>query len=213
MALNLFIDSTDNALLAGQGQNAQINPLSLPFFYGDSVVTINVYVYTRNPQQSQSTSPFTGAANLTAVLPNGALSFWITDGTVGGIVYAAQPAWVPDPTNTFWTANIALNTVALQTAFTTNPKGPLQCVLQIGLNNQTILSVAIQIAVGLPQNVVIPAPGLTPIYLQQAQAMFVPINPANGQVIYLKSPAGHTLALQAIDNADGSVSFEASQLN
>jgi hypothetical protein len=213
MGLNLFIDSTDNALLAGQFQNANVNPTTLPLFYGDSAVTLNVYVFTRNPQQSQSTSPFTGAANLTAVPPVGALSFWITAGTVGGTVYAAQNVWTADPTNTFWTASIALNTTALQAAFTANPAGPLSCTMQFGLNNQTILSVPIFIAVGLPQNTVIPAPGLTPISLQQANQLYVPVNAPAGFARQMTSPAGHTFVERAVDNPDGSSSVRWDQIS
>lgn len=213
--MNIFVDTTDNALISGtggSGSNQNFNPLSLPFFYGDQI-TVNVYLFSRLIQATPSQFQY-------AAIPSAGktVSLYITDGKATPTNIWATQTLVPDSSGQFFTGLLALNTSTLQAYFAANPSvggvapAPfLKLGLTDGAQTPTVFSQPVNIFVGLPPSTIVPVPPLTPLSLQQANQLYVPVNPQNGGVIYLKSLAGHTLVLYAKDQGDGSVSFQTDQ--
>jgi hypothetical protein len=211
--LNLFIDTTSNSLLAGLASPLQVNPATLPLWFGD---TLSLQIYLLNTTNSSlfGSNPYT-------VINNAGLQLflYLDDGTIApGVIYTQQITWQADPTNSYFYSTLSLNTMALQTllgtATTANASLKVGYV-QAGLQT-TVLSVPVTIGVGIPSSGLVVPPGLTPLSVEVANNLFVHLdgNPNNpGQGFYLVSPAGKKLLVHAIDNQDGTASLIADPTN
>jgi hypothetical protein len=208
--LDIFIDTSNRSLVSSQTGGASIQASSLPFFYPD---TLTVRVFLLTPISNNSF----GVPQYQIIPTTGlALVLYINGGTDTGSNLAAQTVWQTDPNNTYFYADVSLATAGIKQNL--GQKTSCQVYLQIGTiqngNTRTYISSPITIQAGLNNaNLVVP-PSLTPLSLQAATAMFVPINglPA-GQGFYLITPNGKKLYLQAVDNPDGTASFLASPVN
>lgn len=217
--LNLFIDISRNQLLAStvSSQNVDIN--SLAWFFGDTP-TFNIYLLTPN-----GGSP--SAPQFANVLPTGlALFLYLDDGTISGTIYTQQITWTPvitttpvngvqTPSGGYFTANLALNTSALQTLIGGGTSG--SCWIKIGYVQNglptTILSKQVTINVGLPSPAVIPTPaGQTAISAEVAAQTFVPLIGPAGGTFQMTSANGVVFVVGVIDNGDGTGSFGLSRL-
>lgn len=200
--------------MAGLSSSQLIDPSSLPLFYPD---TPNFSIYLLglpvgyNPT-NQSASAFA------SIVPSGLkLYAFMDDGKIGGTTYTQQVTWTIDPTNSFFTGSIPLNTAAIVTLLGTGTSA--SAWLHIGYtdangNQFTVFSRQVRIGVGINTGaaVVVP-PGLTALSKEEALQLFWTINPVVGRPLYLESPNGKIFALTVVDNPDSTASFEASQLN
>ena len=178
-------------------------PQSLPFFYGDTIV-LNVYLYQL---VQAATNP---AGNFPyQIIPNMGLQLelFIDDGTIAGTLapLAGCVNWAPDPTNSYLTGTLSLNTEALAIKIGTGIS--LSCYLSVGYiaNGQTttVLKVPINIGVGVLNGPFTVPPTLTPLSLEAARNMFFPIQPVKGQVLYLATLTGRVFMAAAVDDAAG----------
>lgn len=215
--LTLYINTSNNTLVAGQLSTQAIDPSSLPFFYGD---TLTLFVYLLqwpkgyNPQDvTNSTLQTVSTAGLT-------LSLYIDDGTIGGIIYTQALTFQTDPNNQYFYTPVgsllALNTAALATLLGTST-GPKPAYLKIGYTQNglvtTILSRQVNIGVGLPSQPLVVPPGQTPLSAEVANATYFPRQPVAGLPLFLESPNGKILLLAATDQPDGTAQFTASPIN
>ncbi len=211
--LTLFINISNNTLVAGLASTQPVDPLSLPFFYGD---TLNLKIYllqtppgynAQDPSNSQLQVVPIAGLTLYLYLDNGVI--------VGQTIYADQVAFTPDYVNNCWTGQLALNTAQLQTLLGASTSQ--QCWLKVGYVQNglqtTVLSRQINVGVGLPVGALAIIPGLTPLSLEVARTLFFPINPVAGMPLYLESQAGKIIGLEAVDQPDGSADFEANAVN
>jgi len=211
-SLNLTIDTTNDALLAGYYAPITIDPQSLPFYFGDTI-SLKVQLLNKTNTTLAGSNPYTiiNTAGLQ-------LFMFLTDGKIGGTIYTQQISWNTDPTFSYFFSTLSLNTLALQTLLGMNTSAT--CWLQIGYVQNglpvTVFSQQIVISVGIPAtNLVVPA-GLTPLSAEVANAMFVHLdgNPNNpGQGFFLVTPNGKKLFICAADNPDGTAVFQANPVN
>jgi hypothetical protein len=211
--LTLFVNTSNKTLVAGQSSVQTIDPLSLPLFCNDTP-TINVYLlqvplnYNAN-DPSRSTLQTISTAGL-------ALQMYLDDGKANGAnIYTQQLAFTADPGG-FWTGRLPLNTAALIALLGTSTSA--QAYLKIGILDAngypiTYFAKPVTILAGMPTGAVAVPAGLTPLSVEVANQMFVPKQPVAGQPIYLESGAGKILAMQALDNGDGTASFHADPVN
>jgi len=206
----LFVNIAANQILASATASTVIDPGTLPLYYGDTP-TIQL-------QFIQPTS--SGITPTLAIVPIAGLSpaLYLDDGTVAGgaTPYTQQLAWTPDPNGgQFWTAPLPLNTVAIQTLLGTSTS--VEAWIKLGYTSggypTTVLSQKVNIRVGLPVGALVTPPGQTPISLETARALFLPQTPVPGQPLPFASPTGHVFLLLAVDNADGTQTYQVSQLN
>jgi len=210
--LNLFIDTTANQLIAGLNNPVPVSPSQqLPLFVGDTV-NLKIWLLQNAGPAQLGASPYT-------VIPNQGLQLvlYITDGANGGTIYTQQVVFNQDAGGQFFSGSVSLNTPALTSQFTGSTKS-INPQLIIGyLSNglqTTVLSQAITITLGLPNNAVPQAPpGLTPLSAEAAAQTYVPIAGKAGQPIILISPAGKKIMLLAVDQPDGTASFQANPIN
>jgi hypothetical protein len=197
--LNLFIDTSDGVLLQGQ-QNAQvISALTLPLFIGDTL-TVYLWLFQRIPNSVNPANnfPFQTILN-TGIAP----VLYLTDGTVAGSAnpLASCVVWNPDPTQSYAVGTLNLNTPGLIAALGT--KTILSAYLLVGyLQNgvsTTVLNQKIVLGAGVPNGVPAVPEGLTPLSVQQARLMFMPIEPTAGQSLYLASPLGKVIEIACVD--------------
>lgn len=212
MRLSLYINTASNNLLSSLTGSAAVAPQSLPFFCGD---VIQLQVYLMEPlQTTQPSVPQYSIINTAGL----ALEMYITNGLDSNspdyIAYTWQVTWSTDPNNQYFYANLDLTQEALVTllANSTNATAYLVVGYVAGGYDTTVLYVTITLQPGIP-NAVGPLPaGLTPLSVQAAAGMFVPISGVppipgggpNGAGFFLTSPNGHKLYVCAVDNADGS---------
>jgi hypothetical protein len=207
--LSLYVDTTRNMLVGGLNNPAFVNPNALPIFYGDELL-LNIYLLNNVGPQGSGNSPF-------SVIPTAglALQVYLTDGTAAGTVYTNQVVFQADPSGTFFSGILPLNTPALQTLLGSNPYAT--AFLKIGyLQNAlptTVFSGQVTVNVGLPNAQLQVPPGQTPLSAEVAAQTFVPINGVAGQPIILVSAAGKKIALMAVDQPDGTADFQATPLN
>ena len=214
--LNIFNNTTNNSLVVSQVSQTQLQASALPLFCPDTL-QLNWYLLTQtlNSQNTIQISP---------VLTTG-LSFYvyITDGSLNGTVYTQQITWVADASGLFWTAYLALNTSAIINAIEALGSGSAQaaglaCFIEAGYidgngNQTTTLSQTITIKPGLPTGAMAPVPpGLTAASVQFVVASTMPQQPTAGLPLLLKSAAGKVIQMLAVDNPDGSVSLQQTNL-
>lgn len=210
-SLSLFIDTTSNSFITGNGNPAIISAASIPLFYGDTV-SMNIWLFNRIATGSgQNTSfPF-------QVIPTTGLTlfFYIDDGTVAGTIYTQQISWTPDASTNFFSANVNLATAGLLNLVNATAPSSAAAYLKIGyVQNglQTCViggSTQVNIGVGLPTSAVPGAPaGQTALSLEVALATFARLQGPAGQNIQLQSPNGHKIQIGCLDNPDGSHSFQ-----
>jgi hypothetical protein len=209
--LTLYINTSNNTLVSGQ-QNTQPIGSSLPLFFGDTL-SLKIYLL-QTPEGYNATDPSNSGLE---TVPTAGLQLvlYLTDGKDDGTIYTQCVNFVEDATGSFFTGQLALNTAALQTLFGNNKTA--SCYLQVGYIqdglNTTVLNMPVTLQVGIPTTPLTVPPGLTPLSVEAADAMFVPVNPLPGQPIYVQSADGlATFALRVVKNADGTYRFAADQL-
>ena len=210
--LKLFINTSNNTLVGGQTSTQVVPASSLPLFYGD---TLNLIIYLlQTPAGYNPTDPSNSTLQ-TVPLAGLQLFLYLDDGEVAATVYASQVAFATDPTGSYFTGTLALNTAALQTLLGTNTSAG--CWLKVGYVQgglqTTVLSQQVTVGVGIPVGVLVVPPGLTPLSAEVANALYWTVAPVNGRALYLASPTGKLVALVAVDTADGSVEVRGSPVN
>lgn len=210
--LTLYVNTSNNSLVAGRASTQAVDAGSLPFFYGDTLSLIIYLLQLPAGYNAQDPANSTLQTVSTAGLQ---LSVWIDDGTNGGTVYTDQIAFDTDAGNTYFFADLPLNTVALATLLGSSQSKT--AYLQIGYvqagKQTTVLTRVVNIGVGIPNVTQAVAPGLTPLSAEAANAAYFPKNPVPGLPIYLESLNGKILALMAVDNPDGTASLQANPIN
>ena len=203
-AITLYIDTTDGVLLAGQVGPQLINPLTLPFFYGDTL-TVNIWLYQRLAAASGQT-PFPFSLLFNAGL---AIQLAIYNGTVAGLLapYAACVNFVPDPTNSYVTGQLSLNTAALEALIGTGTSANAFLCIGYFLNGftTTVFKGQVNVGVGIVNGPIAIPPQLTPLSEQAAALQFLSIQPVPGQPYYLASASGRVIAITAVDDPNGGV--------
>lgn len=211
--MTLYIDTTSNRLLTNLNLNAQLQPQSLPFFYGDTL-PVRVYLLQRltnavvGPTNSQfSIIPTTGLA----------LSFYLTNGIAGGTIYTNQVMWAMDANQQYFYADVPMNTAGLLALVAAAGVNAASAYLQIGYTDGaepvSVLNQVVRVGVGVPPAAIVIPPGFDALSVQVANATYVPIAGIAGMPIYLISPSGKKIALMAVDDGDGGVSFQANPLS
>lgn len=213
MQLTLYIDVARNRLVSALNASTLIDPLSLPLFVGDK---LQLQVYLMTPLQTQQ--PSIPQYSIVSTLGL-ALGLYLTNGqdsnAVGYVAYTWQVAWNTDPNNTYFYATLDLTQAALVTLLGSNTSA--SCYLVVGYVqggvDTTVFYKPVTVQPGLPNAVGPPLAGLTPLSAEAAAQMFVPINGgAAGQSFIMLTPLGKRLLIQAVDNADGTISFQASPM-
>lgn len=213
--MTLYIDTTSNRLLVNLNLNQQLQPQSLPFFYGDTL-PVRVYLLQRltnavvGPTNSQfSIIPTTGLS----------LALYLTNGLVGValINYTNQVTWQTDSAQEYFYADLPMNTAGLLGIVQTTAPNPANAYLQVGYTDGaepvTVLNQIVRIGIGAPPAAIVIPPGFDALSVQVANATYVPIAGVAGMPIYLISPSGKKIALMAVDDGDGGVSFQANPLS
>ncbi len=214
--LNIFIDIANDALIGGLNSSRVGSATNLPLFYGDTLA-VQVYLMTpiaQNPNPAAPAGfPYVGVS--TAGL---SLSLLIDDGLPDTTnIYTQQLTWATDANNSYFYANVPLNTAAIKTLL--GSKSSASATLQIGFTQgglpRTILVQPITITAGIPNVVVAVPAGQTSISAEVALATFIPKDSTVrlGEPIYLSSPLGKIIALMCVDNGDGTASFQANPIN
>jgi hypothetical protein len=219
MQLTLYVTTNGQGLISSLNTSQPVDPTSLPLYIGD---TVQLQVYLMDPLQTTTPgiSNFgpknTAGLNLMLYLTNG------LDSNSGSYVqYSQQIVWSTDPNNQYFYATVALNTAGLITLIGNNTQASAYLVIgyQTAAGDTTVFEAQVTLKPGIPNaNIVVPA-GLTPISLEQARMIFVPVSGVSipggptGQGFYLTTPNGKKLFVQAIDNADGTASLDASPAN
>jgi hypothetical protein len=205
--LTLFISVSENALLTGLQESAQIDAQSLPLFYGD---TLALKVYLLNKLESKTLADFPYEKLSTSGL---AFFLYLTDGKASPTIYTQQIVWQTDANGLYFYANLALNTAALASLLGTATQA--SCWLKAGFTQAglpiTVLSKQVNISAGMPgASLDVPA-GLTPLSVEVANATYAPLIGCTG--IQFISPSGKIILARAVDNPDGTASFEQSPIN
>ena len=212
MQLAIYIDTSSNRLLAGLNLSTAIVPTSLPLFVGD---TLSLQVYLMIPLPT-----FTASVENYAIISTAGLSLlaYLTNGQDSSSIdyeqYTQQVVWTSDPTGQYFYANLALNTPALVTLIGDNENATANLVIGYLQNGvpRTVLNVPINLQAGVPtSNLVVPA-GLTPLSVEAAVGMFVPIAgvPANaplntGQGFFQTTPLGKKGYIHLDDDGAGGI--------
>jgi hypothetical protein len=210
--LTLYIDTTANQLIAALNSARTVDITSLPLFYPDTL-QLQIYLLTKLQQVDPNVFPYSIIS--TAGL---ALSLEISDGKADNdrTVYASQYAWNTDANNQYFFANLTLGTPAVKTLVQATEPGSAPAYFKIAYLTpaQTdIFSKVVQIGIGVGAPVLVVPPPLTPLSVEVASQTFFPLQPKAGLGLYLESPNGKIMLLQAVDNPDGTASFLASPIN
>lgn len=211
--LTLYIDTTSNTLITGQTSAVPIAPTALQLFFGD---TIQLQVFLFNKPASSS-APSIGQFPF-SILPTSGLTlyFYLDDGTISGTIYTQQISWTASADGTYFTANLSLNTAALQALIGANTEA--SCWIKIGYVQgglpTTVYSQKVTVKVGLPSLSAPSVPaGFTALSVEVGGQLFIPAQPVAGQPILIMSAAGKIIALAAVDQPDGTASFAPSNIN
>lgn len=222
MQLTLYIDTSANRLLSSLNTSSSVQTSSLPFFVGD---TLQLQVYLMNPLQT-----FTPSVPGYQIIPTTGLTLelFLTNGLESGAVgppayaqYTQQVVWNTDPTNSYFYANLALNTAELIALIGDSTSAKAYLVIgyvQAG-KDTTVLYQPITVQPGLPNSNLVVPPGLTPLSLEAAVGLFVPIIgvPANAPLAFgsgyiLTTPLGKKLFIHAADDGQGGATLQADQI-
>ena len=195
--LSLYLDVTTNTLFSGLTGGFAIPSTSLPFFYGD---TLPLRIYLIQPIDNA----ITGSAQY-EIIPtiNNTLQLYLDGGSEGSTIYTQQLAWSSDPASEYFYANLALNTAGLKALLSNKLK--IQCYLRLliisnGLPRTVYLNpINIQPGGIPPVNLVVPV-GQTPISLEVAKTLFVPIQGLPGEGFFMTSPDGTKKVFIQLDN-------------
>ncbi len=132
--------------------------------------------------------------------------------------YTQQVVWNTDPNNQYFYANLALNTQALIDLLAENTSAKAYLVIgyvQAGADT-TVLYQPITVQPGVPTSNLVVPPGLTPLSMEAASGLFVPIAgvPPNAPAAFgggfiLTSPLGKKLFIHADDDGAGGVVYKA----
>lgn len=208
----LYIDTTANRLVSGLSSPSPIAASSIPLFFGDTI-SLKVYLLDKNPNANPTTTNPYAPINLSGLQ----LQLYIDNGLVTSpTIYTQQVTFNVNSTNAssqFFYADLALNTTPLQTLISNAGGISAQAYLKIGYVQSavatTVLSQQVTIGVGLPSAALSVPAGQTALTVEVANNTFVPLQPLAGQPIQLMSGLGKVLVLYAKDEADGSVTFQA----
>jgi hypothetical protein len=211
--LKLFVNTSNNTLSAGQLSSQSIDAASLPFFCPD---TFNLVVYLLQTPLGYNAQDPSNSKLQTVSNAGMTINVYLNDGTLGGVTYASALGLVPDPSNTYATGVLSLNT-DLMKALCVSPATRASCWIKIvyvqnGLET-TVLSQQVNIGIGVLLPASVPIMGQTPLSVEVANATYLPKEPVAGLAHYLESPNGKIFMLAAIDNADGTATFVATQIN
>lgn len=202
--INIYIDADTRKVLAGPDSSQTIDAGSLPLSFGDNP-TFNIYLRTK----SSSINPVVYKAVPTTGLT---LFFYLNDGLIDGTIYTQQITWTPDSGATFFTAKVAMNTLALKTLIGTSTTGP--CAIKIGYAQNgditTVLSDLTKVGVGLPSTSLVVPAGQTALTAEVAASTYFGLQPVNGRPMKLATATGRIVTLLAVDNSDGTASLNAS---
>ena len=161
---------------------------------------MNIYLMTPVP------GTFLGQSSFQIVPTTGlALVLYIDGGPEGSKILTQQVTWAADPTQSFFSANLPLNTTAIQQAL--GIKINFGCYLKIGTIQgglyTTYVAAPINISAGVQQNSIVVPPGLTPLSAEAAAQEFYPASGRAGMPLILISQLGKKFIAQAVDNPDG----------
>ena len=200
LVLNLYVNRDQGTLFSGLQNSQPVLPQSLPLYFGDTL-TINLYTFTAiqasiNPAGNfgYQLVPVAGLAPL----------LYITNGTIAGgaAPYASCVQWDPDPTGTYVTGTLALTSPELLAAFGNSQTfssrliiGFVQNAVPVSIFNSPVI-----LGVGVQNYIPALPPQLTPLSVQAASLMFMPIQPIPGQPLYLATESGKVTAIEAIDD-------------
>lgn len=217
MVLN--IDLSTGSLVGGINTPVPVNPLSLAFYSYALGIPMQIYLLQpvggQQPSQQQYEYVLTTEA--------GALQVQIDDGTTAGAAapLTQQVTWIGDANQQQFyysdqtnSGGLAMNTAGIIALLTGSTKVAYPYLRVSTSFFGTILVAQIAINPGIPGVTAPLAPGLTPISLQQALAMFVKYtgNP-NGYGFVLNSPLGHQIEFSVQDNGDGSARVDESAIS
>jgi hypothetical protein len=207
----LYVDTSTGNLLAALNLSTTVNPMSLPFAVGDNPM-FQVYLLAPLPSYTPS-APSGNYYNIGTA--GNALEIYFTNGldesSPDYAAYTWQNTFYTDPTNAYFYNNISFNQEALVTLLGNNQTA--SAYMTIGYTTAagafTPSKLQVQFTAGLPA-VVGPVPaGLTPLSLEVARNLFVPVSGypvvggPGGAGFYLTTPSGRKLLIQAIDPPGG----------
>lgn len=206
--VNLFINTAGNSLIAGLGNPSGVAASSIPLFCPDTGTTLNIWrLAPINP------APASGVFPYSIIAPAGyTYYFYLNDGTVNGTIYASCISFTPDPTGTFFTGQLALNTAALIDLLQGGQNSVTMMTGYVfGGYQDTDLNATVPILAGIPTNAVAPVPaGEAALSQQQAANEYMPQVGLPGQPLTLTSKNGKQIVLQVVDNADGTFKLQES---
>lgn len=198
MPLTLYIDISTGNLYTGLS-GSSITPSAIPFYFPDTL-TLNIFLMTPVPGTFLGQSAF-------QIVPTTGLSLVveIDGGPNSSSILTNQFVWNTDANNTYFYANLALNTPAIKQAI--GSKINFSCYLKIGTTQgglyTTYVAAPITITAGVQQNSLVVPPGLTPLSAEAAAQEFYPAAGRAGMPLILISPLGKKFIAQAVDNPDG----------
>lgn len=162
--LNLIVDWVNQMLL----KNASIgNSFTLKPFYQGNVLPLQVQICQPDTIGNAGGAIFPDIANLSLTI--------LISATYGGATLAAQTVWTKDPVLKTFVGNLALNTVALNNwmGIQTSQNALMEIKLTEGLATWTIWEGAITVQAPVIVNpVVVPIPGFTPLFIEDAIQRF-----------------------------------------
>lgn len=211
----LYIDTTSNQLLYALNSARIVDPATLPLFYPD---TLQLQVYLMVRLQTIDPSVFQYAIISTAGL---SLLMEVTNGRADNdgarVVYTSQYVWNTDAANQYFYANLPLNTASIQALLDASGPSSSSAYLKIAYttaSGQTdVFSRQINIGIGVGTQQLTVAPPLTPLSLEVANNLYYPLAAKVGLPLYVASPNGKILLLAAVDQPDGTATFQASPIN
>ncbi len=211
--IKLFINTSNNTLVAGQSSTQTIEAGSIPFFCPDTFALV-VYLL-QLPRGYDARDP--SNSKLETVSNAGmTINVYLNDGTLGGTTYAAALALTPDATNTYAFGSISLNTAEMK-LLCASPKTGASCWIKIvyvqGGLETTVLSKTINIGIGVLLPASVPVPGFTPLSVETANATYFPLQPVPGQALYLESMEGDIFAMRVVRSPDGVPTVENAQVS
>lgn len=186
-ALKLYLDWLNQKLVLGPNSSTAFQ---LKTFYASDILPLQIQMLEPVPGGSVNEYARPDISNIS-------LQVAIADAPGASPTILAGPGtWTKDISNAIFTGSLALNTAAMSTfmtGVTTATKAAwIQFKAAEGANSWTVFEGTIQIAQPLITTAFsAPAPGLTPLSLEDAVQRFVQFRASAGQTITLTSPDGN----------------------
>ncbi len=196
---NLYVDCAGGGLVNGI---ADMTPAPMPALFQGDTLSLQIYPLARASSYPLG-APFT-------LVGTAGLSLQVAIGTKIGnaaTYYTQQFTWQTDANNTYFYANLPLNTAAITTLLGTSATASAWFAIALISSGTptTILEIPVTINAATIQGgaLVIP-PGQTPVSAEYCKATFLTRN-ISGAIIF-SSPAGKKVALYASD--DGTIHMD-----